>query len=105
MARPPESVRSSGPKHLFEGGYLSEDLLLFSSKRGMGCTNHQQRTAIAGETLDDQGQDLNHSAKDIHADGSGADFAQALNAKRGKLNLLPAGAKEQWEKQKGIQES
>ena len=60
--------------------------------------NHQQRTAIAGETLDDQGQDLNHSAKDIHADGSGADFVQALNAKRGKLNLPPAGAKEQWEK-------
>ena len=48
--------------------------------------------------MDDQGQDLNHSAKDIHADGSGADFAQALNAKRGKLNLPPAGAKEQWEK-------
>ena len=29
VARPPESVRSLGPKRLLEGGFSSEDLLLF----------------------------------------------------------------------------
>ena len=30
VARPPESVRSLGPKRLLEGGFSSEDQLLFS---------------------------------------------------------------------------
>ena len=29
MARPPESVRSLGPKRLLEGGFSSEDQMLF----------------------------------------------------------------------------
>ena len=60
--------------------------------------NQQQRTAQAGETLENQSQDSNHSAKDIHAEDSDEEFAQACDAKRPKLKLPPANAKEEWEK-------
>ena len=32
VVRPPESVRSQGPKHLIEGGFFSEDFLLCSTE-------------------------------------------------------------------------
>ena len=60
--------------------------------------NEQQRTALADQTSENQGQDLNHSAKDIHAVGSDEDFAQSLDAKRPKLNLPRASETDEWEK-------
>ena len=68
-----------------------------------GCMNSmmnlQQRPASAADkTSENQGQDSNHSAKDIHADDSDEEFVQALDAKRQKLNLPPASAKMDWEK-------
>ena len=58
--------------------------------------NEQQRTASADQTSENQGQDLNHSAKDIHAVGSDEDFAQTLEARRQKLNLPRANETEEW---------
>ena len=67
-----------------------------------GCTNtlmsEQQRSVSADKTSEDQGQDNNHSAADIHALTSDEDFVQALEARREKLNLPSANAKDQWER-------
>ena len=81
----------------------------FSTARGMkihktkkGCVNthlsEQQRSASADKTSEDQGQDANHSATDIHALTSDEDFMQALDAKRERLSLPSANAKDEWEK-------
>ena len=67
----------------------------------MGClnasTNQQQRTAQAGKTSENQSQIQNHSAEEIHAEEFDEKFRQLINAKRKKINLPPASAKEQWE--------
>ena len=67
----------------------------------MGCErthrNDQQRTASADKTSENQGQDVNHSAKDIHAVGSDEEFAQALDAMRQKLNLRRSNATDDWD--------
>ena len=60
-------------------------------------TNQQQRTAQAGKTSENQSQVQNHSAEEIHAEESGEEFRQLINAKRQKINFPPASAKEQWE--------
>lgn len=57
----------------------------------------QQCTAQAGKTSENQGQESNHSAKDIQADNSDDEFVQALDPKRQKLNLPPASASKEWE--------
>ena len=57
----------------------------------------QQRSASADKTLEDQGQDANHSAADIQAFTSDEEFVQALDAKREKLNLPPSNARDEWE--------
>ena len=80
----------------------------FSTRRGMkihrtkmGCMNtllsEQQRSAQADKTSEDQGQDKNHSATDIHAQTEDEELVQAHEAKREKLSLPPAKAKDQWE--------
>lgn len=79
----------------------------FSTERGMkihrtkrGCLNtcqsEQQRPASADKTSEDQSQDADHSATDIHALTSGEVFAQTLDAKRDRLNLPPANARDEW---------
>ena len=61
------------------------------------CLSKQQRSATADKTSENQGQDENHSAEDIHAFGSDEDFVQALEARREKLHLPPSSAKQAWE--------
>ena len=81
----------------------------FSTAQGMkihrtkkGCmnsqTSEQQRSASADKTSEDQGQDNNHSATDFHALTSEEEVMQTLDAKREKLSLPSADAKEEWEK-------
>lgn len=60
--------------------------------------SEQQRSASADKTSEDQGQEVNHSATDIHALASDEELVQALDAKREKLRLPAANAKDQWEK-------
>ena len=71
-------------------------------KTKKGCVNthlsEQQRSASADKSSKDQGQDANHSATDIHALTSDEDFMQALDAKRERLSLPSANAKDEWEK-------
>eukprot|EP00745_Piridium_sociabile_P012091 TRINITY_DN18765_c0_g1_i3.p2 TRINITY_DN18765_c0_g1~~TRINITY_DN18765_c0_g1_i3.p2 ORF type:complete len:126 (+),score=24.18 TRINITY_DN18765_c0_g1_i3:7-384(+) len=50
----------------------------------------------ADQTSEDQGQESNHSTKDIYSDDSDEECVQAHDAKRPKLNLPPESAKEQW---------
>ena len=59
--------------------------------------SEQQRSASADKTSEDQGQDKNHSATDIHALTDDEELVQALEAKREKLSLPPANAKDLWE--------
>ena len=59
--------------------------------------SEQQRSAPADKTSDDQGQDKNHSATDIQALTEDDELVQALEAKREKLSLPPANAKDLWE--------
>ena len=60
--------------------------------------NDQQRTASADKTLVNQGQDINHSAKELLPEVSDElSSSQALTTKRPKLKLPPASAKEEWE--------
>ena len=67
----------------------------------MGCMNtpqsEQQRSASADKTSEEQGQEENHSATDIHALTSDDEFVQALDDKREKLSLPPENAKKLWE--------
>ena len=58
-------------------------------------TNQQQRTAQAGKTSENQSQNQNHIAEEIHAQESDEEFRQLINAKRQKINFPPASAKEQ----------
>ena len=80
----------------------------FSSQRGMkihrtkmrcmsSSMNHEQRTASADKTSEDQGQVENHSAEDIQAYGTDEELVNLVDAKRQRIKFPPATEKHMWE--------
>ena len=59
--------------------------------------NHEQRTASADKTSEDQGQVENHSAEDIQAYGTDEELVNLVDAKRQRIKFPPATEKHMWE--------
>ncbi|GFO31679.1 reverse transcriptase [Plakobranchus ocellatus] len=66
----------------------------------MGClsvSSQQQLPVVADETLENQREVQNHSAKEIQAENRDNVLRQPSSYKRQKINFPPARSRKQWE--------